>query len=253
MGHAYHPLFPLGPDLTPCRKLSGDRVRVEHALGADMLVVDREAIRLLSEQALVDVNHLLRPGHLAQLAGILDDPEATSNAKFVAFDLLKKANIAAGGVLPICQDTGAAIVVAKKGRLVWTDGDDEAAIPQGVGDAYERKNLRYSQLAALSMFEEKNTGHNLAAQIEIHAEGEDAYNFLSIAKGGGSANQSLFYQATPSILTHDRMIAFLKEKIFTLGAAACPPLPSGPCHGGVSVSVCGNEGDSNGCHRRVSM
>src|SRR3984957_3039138 len=214
MSHAYRPLFPLG---------------------AEMLVVDREAIRRLSEQALIDINHLLRPGHLAQLASILDDSEATSNDKFVAFDLLKNANIAAGGILPMCQDTGTAIVVAKKGRRVWTDGGDEGAIAEGIGDAYEKKNLRYSQLAALSMFEEKNTGDNLPAQIEIHAEGEDSYKFLFIAKGGGSANKSFFYQATPSILTHDRMIAFLKEKILTLGTAACPPYHLAIVIGGTSA------------------
>ena len=175
------------------------------------------------KQAMIDINHLLRPGHLAQLAKILDDPEATANDKFVAYDLLKNANIAAGGVLPMCQDTGTAIVVAKKGRRVWTEGDDEAAIAEGIRDAYAKKNLRYSQVAPLSMFEEKNTGDNLPAQIEIAAEGEDAYKFLFIAKGGGSANKTFLYQATPSILTHDRMIAFLKEKILTLGTAACPP------------------------------
>jgi len=141
MGRAHHPLFPLGPDSTPYRNPSGDGVRVEHALGADTLVVDGEAIRLLSEQALVDVNHLPPPGHLAQLVGILDDPEAASNEKFVAFDLLKGANIAAGGVLPMRQDTGTANVLARKGRLVCTNGDDEAAIAQGIGDAYEKKNL----------------------------------------------------------------------------------------------------------------
>ena len=135
MSHAYHSLFQLGPDETPYRKLSSKGVRVERAFGADMLVVDREAIRALSEQALIDINHLLRPGHLKQLAKILDDPEATSNDKFVAFDLLKNANIAAGGVLPMCQDTGTAIVVAKKGRRVWTEGDDESAIAEGIGDA----------------------------------------------------------------------------------------------------------------------
>ena len=210
-------------------------MRVEHALGRDILVVDREALRRLSEQALIDINHLLRPGHLAQLAKILDDPEATANDKFVAYDLLKNANIAAGGVLPMCQDTGTAIVVAKKGRLVWTDGDDEAAIAQGIGEAYRMKNLRYSQVAPLSMFEEKNTGDNLPAQIEIAAEGEDAYKFLFIAKGGGSANKSFFYQATPSILTHDRMIAFLKEKILTLGTAACPPYHLAIVIGGTSA------------------
>src|SRR5580658_4477051 len=235
MTDAPHGLFQYGPDTTPYRKLTSEGVRVEKALGREVVVVDREAIRLLAEAALIDINHLLRPGHLKQLAKILDDPEATSNDKFVAFDLLKNANIAAGGVLPMCQDTGTAIVVAKKGRRVWTEGDDEGAIAEGIGDAYEKKNLRYSQLAALSMFEEKNTGDNLPAQIEIHAEGEDSYKFLFIAKGGGSANKSFFYQATPSILTHDRMIAFLKEKILTLGTAACPPYHLAIVIGGTSA------------------
>jgi fumarate hydratase class I len=235
MSQAYHALFQLGPDATPYRKLTSEGVRVEHALGRDVLVVEREALRRLAEQALIDINHLLRPGHLAQLAAILDDPEATANDKFVAYDLLKNANIAAGGVLPMCQDTGTAIVNAKKGRLVWTDGDDEAAIAQGIGDAYRVKNLRYSQVAPISMFEEKNTGDNLPAQIEIAAEGEDAYKFLFVAKGGGSANKSFLYQATPSILSHDRMIAFLKEKILTLGTAACPPYHLAVVIGGTSA------------------
>jgi fumarate hydratase class I len=235
MSQAYHSLFQLGPDATPYRKLTSEGVRVEKALGRDILVVEREALRTLAEQALIDINHLLRPGHLAQLAKILDDPEATANDKFVAYDLLKNANIAAGGVLPMCQDTGTAIVSAKKGRLVWTDGDDEAAIAEGIGDAYEKKNLRYSQVAPLTMFEEKNTGDNLPAQIEIAAEGEDAYKFLFIAKGGGSANKSFLYQGTPSILSHDRMIAFLKEKILTLGTAACPPYHLAIVIGGTSA------------------
>jgi fumarate hydratase, class I len=235
MTHAYAPLFQLGPDATPWRKLSDKGVRVEAALGHDIVVVEAEAIRLLAEQAMIDINHLLRPGHLAQLAKIIDDPEATANDRFVAYDLLKNANIAAGGVLPMCQDTGTAIVNAKKGRLVWTDGDDEAAIARGIQDAYRIKNLRYSQVAALSMFEEKNTGDNLPAQIEIAAEGEDSYKFLFVAKGGGSANKSFFYQATPSILTHDRMIDFLKEKILTLGTAACPPYHLAIVIGGTSA------------------
>ena len=237
MSQAYHALFQLGPDATPYRKLSSEGVRVEHALGRDVLVVEREALRKLAEQALIDINHLLRPGHLAQLATILDDPEATANDKFVAYDLLKNANIAAGGVLPMCQDTGTAIVNAKKGRLVWTDGDDEAAIAEGIGDAYRVKNLRYSQVAQISMFEEKNTGDNLPAQIDIAAEGEDAYKFLFVAKGGGSANKSFLYQATPSILSHDRMIAFLKEKILTLGTAACPPYHLSIVIGGTSAEL----------------
>ena len=235
MSPAYHALFQLGPDATPYRKLSAEGTHVERALGRKILVVDREALRALSEQAMIDINHLLRPSHLAQLAKILDDPEATANDKFVAYDLLKNANIAAGGVLPMCQDTGTAIVVAKKGRLVWTDGDDEAAIAEGVRDAYLKKNLRYSQVAPLTMFEETNTGDNLPAQIDIAAEGEDAYTFLFIAKGGGSANKSFFYQGMPAILTHDRMIAFLKEKILTLGTAACPPYHLAIVIGGMSA------------------
>jgi fumarate hydratase class I len=237
MSQDYHSLFQLGPDPTPYRKLSSEGVRTERALGRDMLVVDTEALRALSEQAMIDINHLLRPAHLRQLAKILEDPEATANDKFVAYDLLKNANIAAGGVLPMCQDTGTAIVVAKKGRLVWTEGGDESAIAAGIRSAYDKKNLRYSQVAPLSMFEEKSTGDNLPAQIEISAEGEDSYKFLFIAKGGGSANKSFLFQATPSILTHDRLIAFLKEKILTLGTAACPPYHLAIVIGGTSAEL----------------
>ncbi len=237
MSETHSSLFPLGADSTPYRKLTSEGVRVEKALGEDVLVVEDSAIAALSEAAMVDINHLLRPGHLAQLAKILDDPEATSNDKFVAYDLLKNANIAAGGVLPMCQDTGTAIVVAKKGRRIWTDGGDENAIAAGVRAAYEKKNLRYSQLAPLSMFEEKNTGDNLPAQIDIYAEGDDSYKFLFMAKGGGSANKTFLYQATPSILTHDRLIAFLKEKILTLGTAACPPYHLAIVIGGTSAEL----------------
>ena len=230
-------LFQLGPDTTTYRKLTSEGVSVETAFGREFVVVRKDAIRALAEQAMIDINHLLRPGHLAQLAKILDDPEATSNDKFVAYDLLKNANIAAGGVLPMCQDTGTAIVSAKKGRLVWTEGGDEEAIGEGILEAYRKKNLRYSQVAPLSMFEEKNTGDNLPAQIEIASEGEDAYKFLFIAKGGGSANKTFLYQATPSILTHDRMVAFLKEKILTLGTAACPPYHLAIVIGGTSAEL----------------
>ena len=177
----------------------------------------------------------MRPGHLAQLAKILDDPEATSNDRFVAYDLLKNAGIAAGGVLPMCQDTGTAIIMGKKGRKVWTEGDDESALGEGVYDAYLKRNLRYSQVAPLSMFEEKNTATNLPAQIDIYAEGEDAYKFLFVAKGGGSANKTFLFQATPSLLTRDRMMAFLKEKILTLGTAACPPYHLAIVIGGTSA------------------
>jgi fumarate hydratase, class I len=176
-----------------------------------VLVVAREALRALAEAAFTDINHLLRPGHLAQLRSILDDPESSDNDRFVAYDFLKNANIAAGGVLPMCQDTGTAIIMGKKGSHVFTEGDDEAALAAGARDAYLKRNLRYSQLAPLSMFQEKNTANNMPAQVEIYAEGDDAYKFLFIAKGGGSANKAFLFQATPSILTHDRMVAFLRE------------------------------------------
>jgi len=235
----YHhtPLFLLGPDETLYRKLEVGGVCVEKVMGKDMLIVEREAMRTLSETAFTDINHLLRPTHLKQLRAILDDQEASANDKFVAYDFLKNANISAGGVLPMCQDTGTAIIMGKKGRLVLTDGLDEAALSEGARDAYLKKNLRYSQLAPLSMFEEKNTRSNMPAQVEIYAEGEDAYKFLFIAKGGGSANKSFLFQATPSILTPDRMIAFLKEKVLTLGTAACPPYHLAIVIGGTSAEI----------------
>jgi len=217
--------------------LSSDFVSTETFRGQDILAVEEEGIRMLCEAAFADINHLLRPAHLKQLASILDDPEATENDKFVAYDLLKNANIAAGGILPMCQDTGTAIVMAKKGRRVWTEGGDHDALARGVLDAYEHKNLRYSQLAPLAMFEEKNTRNNLPAQIDIYEEGEDEYAFLFVAKGGGSANKTFLYQGTPSLLTHDRLIAFLEEKILTLGTAACPPYHLSIVIGGTSAEM----------------
>ena len=240
---SYHhsPLFPLGEDTTPYRKLFGDGVRVEKAMGEEVVVVPGEALRALAEAAFTDINHLLRPAHLKQLRAILDDPEASDNDKFVAFDFLKNANISAGGVLPMCQDTGTAIIVGKKGRLIWTDGSDEAALAAGARDAYLKKNLRYSQLAPISMFEEKNTKNNMPAQVEIYAEGdrhgEALYRLLFIAKGGGSANKSFLFQATPSILTQERMLAFLREKVLTLGTAACPPYHLAIVIGGTSAEL----------------
>ena len=235
----YHhtPLFPLGKDETVYRKITAEGVWVEKVLGQDMLVVSREAIRALSEAAFTDINHLLRPAHLKQLRKILDDPEASDNDKFVAYDFLKNANISAGGVLPMCQDTGTAIIMGKKGRLVFTDGSDEGALAEGARDAYLRRNLRYSQLAPLSMFEEKNTRNNMPAQVEIYADGEDAYKFLFVAKGGGSANKAFLFQATPSILTRERLAAYLKEKIMTLGTAACPPYHLAIVIGGTSAEL----------------
>ncbi|MFY9694833.1 MAG: fumarate hydratase, partial [Xanthobacteraceae bacterium] len=219
--YKHTPLFPLGKDSAPYRKISADGLRIEKVLGEEVLVVPREALRALAEAAFTDINHLLRPAHLASLKSIVEDPEASDNDKFVAFDFLKNANIAAGGVLPMCQDTGTAIIMGKKGRLIWTQGDDEAALAEGARDAYLKRNLRYSQLAPISMFEEKNTRSNMPAQVELYAEShsagngdaDTAYKFLFIAKGGGSANKSFLFQATPSILTHDRLLAFLKEKV----------------------------------------
>jgi fumarate hydratase class I len=236
--YRHTPLFPLGADTAPYRKITTEGVRVENVLGKDMLVVSREALRALSEAAFGDINHYLRPGHLKQLRSILDDPEASDNDKFVAFDFLKNANIAAGGVLPMCQDTGTAIIMGKKGFRVLTDGDDEAALSEGARDAYLRRNLRYSQVAPLSMYEEKNTANNMPAQCEIYAEGDDAYKFMFMAKGGGSANKSFLFQATPSVLTKDRMLAFLKEKVLTLGTAACPPYHLAIVIGGTSAELC---------------
>jgi fumarate hydratase class I len=235
--YRHTPLFPLGKDTTSYRKITTEGVRVETIMGKEVLVVSHEAMKALSEAAFTDINHLLRPGHLASLKSIVEDPEASDNDKFVAFDFLKNANIAAGGVLPMCQDTGTAIIMGKKGRLVWTEGDDEAALAEGARDAYLRRNLRYSQLAPISMFEEKNTKSNMPAQVEIYAEGEEGYKFLFVAKGGGSANKAFLFQATPSILTHDRMVAFLKEKVLTLGTAACPPYHLAIVIGGTSAEL----------------
>jgi fumarate hydratase class I len=239
--YKHTPLFPLGHDTTPYRKIAAEGLRVERVLGADVLLVPREALRLLAEAAFTDINHLLRPGHLASLKAIVEDPEASANDKFVAYDFLKNANIAAGGVLPMCQDTGTAIIMGKKGRLIWTAGDDEAALAEGARDAYLKRNLRYSQLAPLSMFEEKNTRSNMPAQVEIYAQSEgdaeDAYKFLFIAKGGGSANKSFLFQATPSILTRERLMGFLKEKVLTLGTAACPPYHLAIVIGGTSAEL----------------
>ena len=236
--YSHSPLFPLGKDTTPYRLITRDGIKVETVMGKEVVTVSREAMRALAEAAFVDINHLLRPAHLQSLRNIIDDAEATGNDKFVAFDLLKNANISAGGVLPMCQDTGTAIIMGKKGCNVITDGEDEAALSEGARDAYLRRNLRYSQVAPLSMYEEKNTANNMPAQCEIYAEGDDAYKFMFMAKGGGSANKSFLFQATPSVLTKDRLLAFLKEKIMTLGTAACPPYHLAIVIGGTSAELC---------------
>jgi fumarate hydratase class I len=234
---AFHELFPLGPDQTPYRKLTDKHVERVAFDGAHVLRVAPEALGLLARQAFVDCAHLLRPAHLAQLRAILDDPEASTNDRFVALDLLKNANIAAGRVLPMCQDTGTAIVMAKKGERVWTGGDDAAALSAGIRRTYTETSLRYSQLAPLSMFSEVNTGDNLPAQIDIYAEPGEEYHFLFIAKGGGSANKSFLYQATPAVLNPKALIKFIDERIRTLGTAACPPYHLAIVIGGTSAEM----------------
>ncbi|HEY0487444.1 MAG TPA: fumarate hydratase, partial [Mycobacteriales bacterium] len=235
---AYSDLLPLGADETPYRLLTTEGIGTVEAGGRTFLTVEPEALRLLTETAMHDIAHYLRPGHLRQLRNILDDPEASPNDRFVALDLLKNANIAAGGVLPMCQDTGTAIVMGKKGEGVLTGGGqvDAEAISHGVYDAYTRLNLRYSQMAPLTMWDEKNTGSNLPAQVELYADGKPGeYKFLFMAKGGGSANKSFLYQETKAILNPERMMAFLDEKIRSLGTAACPPYHLAIVIGGTSA------------------
>jgi len=210
-------LFPLGHDDTPYRLVSTEHVRtIDTPLGA-MLQVDPAALTLITQEAMRDIAHFLRPGHLAQLAKILDDPEASDNDRFVALDLLKNAAISAGGVLPMCQDTGTAIVKAKKGERVFTGGGDEEAIARGVFNTYQTSNLRYSQMAPLNMYDEVNTGNNLPAEIKISAVDGDAYKFLFMAKGGGSANKSYLFQETKALLNHSSLLTFLDEKLRLLG------------------------------------
>ena len=232
---SYTDLLPTGPDGTEYRLLSNDGISVQRALGRDFLQVEPEVLTELTAAAMHDIAHLLRAAHLRQLRSILDDPEASGNDKFVASDLLKNACIAAGGVLPMCQDTGTAIVMGKRGQQVLTDGRDEEHIARGVFDAYTKLNLRYSQLAPITMWEECNTGNNLPAQIEVYATGGEEYKFLFMAKGGGSANKSYLYQQTKAVLSPDRMAAFLEEKIRSMGTAACPPYHLAIVVGGTSA------------------
>jgi fumarate hydratase class I len=232
---AFQDLLPLGADTTPYRLLTADHVSTFDAGGRRFLQVAPEALTLLSGQAMFDVAHLFRPAHLAQLARILDDPDASANDRFVALELLRNAAISAGGVLPSCQDTGTALVKAKKGELVLTGGGDKEAIARGIFRTYQDDNLRYSQLAPLSMFEERNTATNLPAEIEIEATGGDEYRFLFIAKGGGSANKSFLFQETKAVLNERSLLAFLDEKLRTLGTAACPPYHLAVVIGGTSA------------------
>jgi len=233
----YEDLLPVGADTTEYRLISKDGVSTFEADGKTFLKVSPEAIRNLTEVAMHDISHYLRSEHLQQLANILKDPESSPNDRFVALDLLKNANISAGGVLPMCQDTGTAIVMGKKGQCVLTSERDEVTISRGIYDAYTKLNLRYSQLAAVSMWEEKNTGNNLPAQVEIYSDYEhaDEYNFLFIAKGGGSANKSFLYQETKAILNPTSFMAWLAEKLRSLGTAACPPYHLAIVIGGTSA------------------
>ncbi len=233
-------LLPTGADQTPYQRLTTDGVSTFEADGRRFLKVDPEAIRLLTAEAMHDIAHYLRPAHLEQLRRIIDDPEASGNDRFVALDLLKNVNISAGGVLPMCQDTGTAIVMGKKSEGVLTGADDAEAISRGVYDAYTKLNLRYSQLAPLSMYDEKNTGSNLPAQIELYStpgspDDDPSYKFLFMAKGGGSANKSFLYQETKAILNPQRMLTFLDEKLRSLGTAACPPYHLAVVIGGTSA------------------
>ncbi len=231
----YQELLPLGDDGTEYRLLTKEHVSTFEAAGKTFLRIEPEALTLLTREAMRDIAHYLRPGHLAQVRKILDDPEASDNDRFVALEMLKNANISSSGVLPMCQDTGTAIIMGKKGQLVFTGGGDEAAIARGVFDTYTTANLRYSQVAPLDMYTEKNTGNNLPAQIEIFATDGDAYKFLFMAKGGGSANKSYLYQETKALLNPDSLLAFVAQKIKTLGTAACPPYHLAVVVGGTSA------------------
>lgn len=234
---AFAEMFPLAQDDTPYRKLDGDYVRVESFNGTDMLVVAPEALTRIAEEAMHDVAHLLRPGHLAQLKAILDDPEASANDRFVALELIKNANISAGGILPMCQDTGTAIIMGKKGQQVWTGANDARYLSQGVANAYQKLNLRYSQMSPIDMFEEVNTGNNLPAQIDLYATEGDAYKFMFMAKGGGSANKTFLHQQTKAVLNPAAMEKFLREKIPELGTSACPPYHLAIVVGGTSAEA----------------
>ena len=233
----FQEMFPSHEDKTSYRKLTSDFVGTTKFGGKDVLTVEPEALTTLTAAAFHDISHLLRPGHLQQLRNILDDGEASPNDKYVALELLKNANISAGGVLPMCQDTGTAIVMGKKGQQVWTGGGDEEAISKGVFKTYTETNLRYSQVSPISMFKEVQTGTNLPAQIDIYATDGDAYKFLFIAKGGGSANKSYLHQQTPAVLNEASLLKFLDTQIRTLGTAACPPYHLAIVVGGTSAEM----------------
>ena len=233
----YSDLLPLGADKTKNRLVSKEGVSVIKLGDKEFLQVEPSALTLLTETAIHDISHYLRSEHLEQLAKILKDPEASANDRFVALDLLKNANIAAGGVLPMCQDTGTALIMGKKGQYVLTTAKDEVALSQGVYDAFTKLNLRYSQMAPITTWEEKNTGNNLPAQIEIYADSDhhDEYNFMFIAKGGGSANKSFLYQETKAVLNPTSFMNWLDDKLRSIGTAACPPYHLAIVIGGTSA------------------
>ena len=230
-------LFPLAHDDVPYRLVTTEGVSTVDTPLGEMLVVDPSAITRLTQEAMHDIAHFLRPGHLQQLRNILEDPEASDNDRFVALDLLKNAAISAGGILPMCQDTGTAIVKGKKGQMVFTGGGDEEAIARGVFDTYQTSNLRYSQMAPLNMYDEVNTGNNLPAEIKISAIDGDEYKFLFMAKGGGSANKSYLFQETKALLNEKTLLPWLFEKMKTLGTAACPPYHLAVVIGGTSAEL----------------
>jgi fumarate hydratase class I len=219
----YQDPFPILKDDTQYRKLSSEYLKVEYLGGREILTIDPRALELLAEQALADVSFMLRPSHLQKLRNIIDDPEATDNDRFVAYNLLQNAAVAVEGALPSCQDTGTAICVAKKGENVYTGANDAEWISRGIYNTYQTRNLRYSQIVPLTMFEEKNSGSNLPAQIDIYATKGEEYKFLFLAKGGGSANKTFLYQKTKSLLNDASLEAFVRERIMDLGTAACPP------------------------------
>ncbi|MFP3999295.1 MAG: fumarate hydratase [Desulfobacterales bacterium] len=233
----YQPMFPTGKDNTEYRRLSDAHVSVLKFEGKPVVKVEQEALALLAETAFTEVAHLYRTSHLQQLSDILNDPESSENDKVVALELLKNAVISAEFVFPMCQDTGTAVILGKKGQQVWTGGNDEQALSKGVFDAYTKNNLRYSQNAPIDAYEEKNTGCNLPAQIELYAAQGDEYDFLFIAKGGGSANKTFLYQQTKAILNEKALLAFLTEKMKSLGTAACPPYHLAVVIGGTSAEA----------------
>lgn len=234
---SFQPVFQYNNDHITMTRLDLPTPKMESFQGQDMLVVDTALLRSLAETAFYQISHFLRPSHLQQLAAILDDPEASKNDKYVAQDLLRNANIAAGGILPMCQDTGTAIVMAKKGNRVWTDGSEEQALSDGIEQAYALHNLRYSQMAPLTMYEEVNTGNNLPAQIDLFANKGETFEFLFIAKGGGSANKTFLYQQTRAVLNEQSMLDFLVEKISSIGTSACPPYHLAVVVGGTSAEM----------------